>query len=58
MLLLMVYLAPRFGAYGLAVARLGYGTITLFLYVPLIRELRGGRAAASVIAANPVCEEI
>ncbi len=58
MLLLMVYLAPRFGAYGLAIARLSYGTITLFLYVPLIRELRGGRAAASVMAANPVCEEI
>ena len=58
MLLLMVYLAPRFGAYGLAIARLGYGTITLFLYVPLIRELRGGRVAASVMAANPVCEEI
>jgi O-antigen/teichoic acid export membrane protein len=58
MLLLMVYLAPRFGAYGLAIARLGYGTITLFLYVPLIRELCGGRAAASVMAANPVCEEI
>ncbi|MGA9719776.1 MAG: oligosaccharide flippase family protein [Acidobacteriaceae bacterium] len=58
MLLLMVYLAPRFGAYGLAIARLSYGTITLFLYVPLIRELRGGHPAASVMAANPVCEEI
>jgi O-antigen/teichoic acid export membrane protein len=58
MLLLMVYLAPRFGAYGLAIARLSYGTITLFLYVPLIRELRRGRAAVSVMAANPVCEEI
>jgi O-antigen/teichoic acid export membrane protein len=58
MLLLMVYLAPRFGAYGLAIARLSYGTTTLFLYVPLIHELRGGRAASSVMAANPVCEEI
>jgi hypothetical protein len=58
MLLLMVYLMPRFGAYGLAMARLSYGTITLFLYVPLIRELRGGRTASSVKAANPICEEI
>lgn len=58
MLLLMVYLAPRFGAYGLAIARLSYGTVTLFLYVPLIRELCGGSSALSVGAANPVCEEI
>jgi O-antigen/teichoic acid export membrane protein len=58
MLLLMVYLAPRFGAYGLAIARLSYGTITLFLYVPLIRQLSGGRTALSVMAAKPVCEEI
>lgn len=58
MVLLMVYLAPRFGAYGLAIARLSYGAITLFLYLPLIRELRGGRAALSVRAANAVCEEI
>jgi hypothetical protein len=58
MLMLMVYLAPRFGAYGLAIARLSYGTITLFLYVPLIRQLSGRRGALSVMAAKPVCEEI
>jgi O-antigen/teichoic acid export membrane protein len=58
MLLLMAYLAPRFGAYGLAIARLSYGTITLFLYVPLIRQLSGGRATLPVVAAKPVCEEI
>lgn len=40
MLLIMVYLAPRYGVYGLAIARLSYGAITLFLYVPLIRQLR------------------
>jgi hypothetical protein len=56
--MLMVYLAPRFGAYGLAIARLSYGTITLFLYVPLIRQLSGRRGALSVMAAKPVCEEI
>ena len=58
MLLLMVYLAPHFGAYGLAIARLSYGTITLFLYVPLIRELRGGHTVISIVPANSVCEEI
>ena len=39
MLLLMVWLLPRFGAYGMAMARLCYGAITLLIYLPLARQL-------------------
>jgi O-antigen/teichoic acid export membrane protein len=58
MLLLMFCLLPRFGAYGIALARLCYGAITLLLYLPLARQL--GRAPKTYIAAPvgpPVCEE-
>ena len=59
MLLFMVWLLPRFGAYGMASARLSYGAITLLVYIPLARQL--GKAPGthlSLPAASPVCEEV
>ena len=58
MLLFMSYLGPRFGAYGLAAARLSYGVILLFLYVPLIRKANKVRKPLALLAAQPVCEEM
>jgi len=58
MLLLMVYLLPRLGTYGLALARLCYGAITLLLYFPLVRQLRKTHGAyVPMPAGKPVCEE-
>ena len=58
MLLLMVWLVPRLGTYGLALARLCYGAITLLLFLPLVRQLSRARAPyVSVPAGKPVCEE-
>jgi O-antigen/teichoic acid export membrane protein len=58
MLLLMVWLVPRLGTYGLALARLCYGAITLLLFLPLVRQLSRARAPhVSMPAAKPVCEE-
>lgn len=58
MLALMAYLSPRLGAYGLALARLSYGVVTLFLYVPLVHSMSKGRLPLSLMAAKPVCEEM
>jgi O-antigen/teichoic acid export membrane protein len=58
MLLLMVLLLPRFGAYGMALARLCYGAITLLIYLPLARLLRKDHSSHLPMAAGqPVCEE-
>jgi O-antigen/teichoic acid export membrane protein len=58
MLLLMSWLLPRFGAYGVALARLCYGAITLLIYVPLARQLvKSRKTYSSIPAAKPVCEE-
>jgi O-antigen/teichoic acid export membrane protein len=58
MLLLMGWLVPRFGAYGLALARLSYGSITLLLYLPLAFQLsKTQRKCVSMPAAEPLCEE-
>jgi O-antigen/teichoic acid export membrane protein len=58
MLLLMVWLLPRFGAYGIALARLCYGAITLLIYLPLARMLRKEhKAFLPIQAGKPVCEE-
>jgi O-antigen/teichoic acid export membrane protein len=58
MLLLMIWLLPRFGAYGLALARLSYGSITLLLYLPLAFQLSKTPAAYMPMpAGKPVCEE-
>jgi O-antigen/teichoic acid export membrane protein len=58
MLLLMLWLLPRLGTYGLALARLCYGSITLLLYFPLARQLTKVRAPyMSMPAAKSVYEE-
>jgi O-antigen/teichoic acid export membrane protein len=58
MLMLMFWLVPRLGTYGLALARLCYGSITLLLYLPLVRQLsRAPATYVSVPAGKPVCEE-
>jgi hypothetical protein len=58
MLLLMTWLLPRFGAYGLALARLSYGSITLLLYLPLAFQLSKKTAVYIPMAAGkPACEE-
>lgn len=49
MLLLMLYLTPRFGAHGPAYARLSYGLITLYLYFPLLREWKSDGIANVVL---------
>ena len=45
MLLLMLYLTPRMGIRGIAIARLAYALIPLFLYIPLLRQLLSRRPA-------------
>lgn len=58
MLLLMGWMLPRLGTYGLALARLCYGSISLLLYLPLARELRKSPfSSISFPAAKPACEE-
>lgn len=58
MLLLMTRLLPHFGAYGLALARLSYGSITLLLYLPLAFQLNKAPAAyVPMTAGKPICEE-
>jgi O-antigen/teichoic acid export membrane protein len=51
MLLMMIYLAPRLGIKGVAFARLGYATIPLFLYLPLLRILFQKQFTSTKIAA-------
>jgi O-antigen/teichoic acid export membrane protein len=58
MLALMAYLTPRLGAYGLAMARLSYGAITLLLYWPLMRSLRKVSEVSSAVAIKPAWEEL
>ena len=58
MLLAAPFLLPRFGAAGMAMARLPYGPFTLLVYIPLASMLFN-RARAN-LASNPgaaVCEE-
>jgi O-antigen/teichoic acid export membrane protein len=56
MLLGMVWLLPRSGVHGLAMARLCYGSVTLLLYFPLARLLsRTNPAAVPSAGVYPVC---
>jgi O-antigen/teichoic acid export membrane protein len=58
MLLGMMWLLPRFGVHGLAVARLIYGSVGLLLYIPLARLLyRTNPAALPSARVYPVCED-
>ncbi|AXC11265.1 Membrane protein involved in the export of O-antigen and teichoic acid [Acidisarcina polymorpha] len=53
MLLLMVWLVPRFGVIGLAWARLCYGSITLLIYLPLLRLLSPQSQPQPLLSAVP-----
>ena len=58
MLALMFCLLPRFGVYGLAVARLCYGSVTVLVYLPLVlRFSRRSGSHALMAASEPLCEE-
>ncbi|WP_213805480.1 oligosaccharide flippase family protein [Granulicella sp. dw_53] len=58
MLLLMGLLLPFIGIRGVAAARLIYGAITLLMYVPLFRLLRGSTVRMlAVTGIEPVCED-
>lgn len=59
MLLAAPLLLPRFGAQGMAMARLFYGPCTLLVYIPLVGMLwHGGRLSANPGVAVAVCEEV
>jgi O-antigen/teichoic acid export membrane protein len=57
MVLLIIWLLPRFGGYGVAMARLCYGPITLLVYIPLAFSLRSrperNARIADVFATEP-----
>jgi O-antigen/teichoic acid export membrane protein len=58
MLLLMMYLTPRLGIQGIAIARLGYAIVPLFLYIPLLRLLWRKHASCRIVPAlQPVGEQ-
>ena len=58
MLALMAWLLPRSGVHGLAMARLGYGLISLLLYYPLIRFMRAsGNVTPPLSAIASACEK-
>lgn len=59
MLLLMLYLTPRFGIKGIALARLSYAFISLPLYTPLLGYFLGRPVAQGHMRAlRPVKEEL
>jgi len=59
MLVLMLYLTPRFGIEGIALARLSYALISLFLYIPLLTHFLGKSAAHEHLRAlEPVKEQM
>jgi len=53
MLLLMWFLLHRSGVHGLAQARLGYGFLSLLVYLPLIRRLRSKQVTVIGTAEVP-----
>jgi O-antigen/teichoic acid export membrane protein len=57
MLLGMIWLLPRSGVHGLAMARLCFGSITFLMYVPLARLLFRTGTAALPASVYPVCED-
>jgi len=58
MLLLMTRLTPRLGVQGIAIARLSYGIVPLFLYIPLLLQLFGKPAShGSVSTLQPAGEQ-
>jgi len=58
MLLGMVWLLPRSGVHGVAMARLSYGSIALLMYYPLVRLLyRASHTSLPTAGAYPACED-
>jgi O-antigen/teichoic acid export membrane protein len=58
MLLGMIWLLPRFGVHGVAMARLAYGSIALLMYYPLARLLyRTSPGPSPSTGVFPVCED-
>jgi O-antigen/teichoic acid export membrane protein len=58
MLFLMFWLTPRIGIQGIAIARLSYSLIALFVYIPLLRQLfMKARLSRTASTLQPVCEE-
>ncbi|MGA3068724.1 MAG: polysaccharide biosynthesis C-terminal domain-containing protein [Terracidiphilus sp.] len=58
MLLLMLFLTPRLGIRGIAIARFVYGLITLAMYYPLARTLFNVRnVPRQASGVYPVCED-
>ena len=59
MMLLMLFLTPRIGIRGIAIARLSYAVIPLFLYIPLLRRLsRKSSSGDTLLQSQRVCEAI
>jgi O-antigen/teichoic acid export membrane protein len=54
MILAMCFLLPRYGLYGIAVARLFYGPVTLLIYVPLLILLYRSSSTTSEPATGGV----
>jgi len=58
MMLVIPFLLPRYGMYGMALARMFYGPITLLVYIPLAAELmRNARTASHVKTPTALLEE-
>jgi hypothetical protein len=54
----MLWLLPRHGIQGMAIARLVYGPIMLGVYVPLFMlVLRGSASRSKADAPRALCEE-
>jgi O-antigen/teichoic acid export membrane protein len=59
MMLLMLFLTPRIGIRGIAIARLSYAVIPLFLYIPLLRRLSGKSSPGdTLLPPQRACEAI
>jgi O-antigen/teichoic acid export membrane protein len=58
MLIVAPLLLPRFGAAGMAIARLCYGPFTLLVYVPLIALFVRGSHTRADAAPIAMCEEV
>ena len=57
MLLVMAFLTPRAGIRGIAIARLVYGQITLFMYGPVVSILFARfKSPLPALGTNTVCE--
>jgi O-antigen/teichoic acid export membrane protein len=58
MLLLMIVLLRHMGLQGLALSRLCYGSVALFVYLPLLRRLNFGRSGENRISSLAIAFEV